>query len=255
MRIKRQAGPTKQPHVEEVVSQSLVVYRIGWGTLANANAADAAGVVKYIKDDPMGYISKNVSSELHAFRVVWTSSVYDVRSFECAYKECNGGKCVVSHLTKDNPLKSTLCAFGTLNLKQGGRWFSFEESNICSESVTDHLPCFTYEVLCAPALTSKPVWRKSCTPDEIVISLGVDVIKQVKEAGWEDAGKLVQQSFGGPVADAISEGAIDQTDIEPPVTFKVPQVMQGQIKAAQARWAKQKKKRRNDSDSEDSDSE
>mmetsp|Transcript_17110 Transcript_17110/g.27725 ORF Transcript_17110/g.27725 Transcript_17110/m.27725 type:complete len:239 (+) Transcript_17110:86-802(+) len=179
---------------EGVTEKTMLAYRIGSPVLRNANAADAAGIAKYIYDDPMEHIGQNrEASFLHAFLVTWKNRPGENYGFDCKYMECNDNACRECHLPA-NTKSGSLCAFGTLDWPGGGRWFSFEEHKKCRDSFDiNELPCFTYEKLGSVSLTG---------------------IEKVKEAKREEAGKAVQGLFGAAVANALNAHAVDQTELK-----------------------------------------
>ena len=64
----------------------MLVYRIGSPVLSNSNAADAAGIVSYIKEDPMGQIASGSSTNFSAFLVQWKSAGGDEDQLKYDFK-------------------------------------------------------------------------------------------------------------------------------------------------------------------------
>lgn len=201
----------------------MLAYRVGFPALENANAADAAGIAKYIYEDPMEHVGHRDAVNLHAFLVTWKNRPVENYNFGCEYKECNSGGC--SHCGLPNNVNhGTLCAFGTLKWPLGGKWFSFEKFKKCGDEVdNDSLPCFTYELLGTVSLD------------------GIAKVKEAVNAEQENAGVIVQQLFGTPVANALAAGAIDQTRLKKQKLFQMSDHMRAAMAALN-----------NGSDSEDS---
>lgn len=196
--------------------QRMIVYKthekssVFGATLANSNAADALGSIKFLVENPMGLdIQKQ---EITAFKVVWQSASAD---FSRTYKECNKGMCVESALENNTNTRRGK-AFGTLNLGGGGKWFSFEEADLCAVTDAYGRECFSYEVIGTFSYELMPIISLGYgTAAALELQGSFASIPQLLEDGWIDHAEYQPSSLQRHMEGFLKNNSLTSASQEP----------------------------------------